>query len=107
MADLRIFLLPGDDGPAFSWEQDPGLTARGPRFAARTREWQLRARSSLPRCADEMLWTVAVISTLAITVASGVPYRAIALILAIELTGFAAGAIWARWRRRQSRNRCR
>jgi hypothetical protein len=105
MAGLRIFLLPADDGHAVSWGQDPGTIARDLRFPARTRQGQLQARSAPSRCASEMLWAVAVISTLAITVPSGIPYKAIALILAIELTGFAAGAIWARWRLRQIRNR--
>jgi hypothetical protein len=52
-----------------------------------------------------MLWAVTMISTLAITVPSGVSYVMIALILAVELAGFMAGAVSARRHRRQSRNR--
>ena len=102
MAELGIVLLPvGDDDAA----PEPGAIAWSPRFPARAREERLQGRFASPRCSGGALWAVTVISTLAITVPSGVPYRAIALILAIELTGFAAAAIWA-WRcHRQSRNR--
>jgi hypothetical protein len=103
MAELRIFLLPADDGHAASW-QDPGAIARSPRFLALTREGQLQARFAPSRRDGGMLRAVTIISTLAITVPSGVPCMAIALILAIELTGFAVGAICTRWRHRQSRS---
>jgi hypothetical protein len=104
MAELRIFLLLAGDGLAPS-ERDPGLIAWSPRFPALPREGRRQARFGPSHCSGGMLWTVTITSTLAITVASGVPYRMIALILAIELTGLAASATWARWRRRQGRNR--
>jgi hypothetical protein len=102
MADLKIILLPANEGHAVPAMQGPGV-ARGSRFA-RTREWRFKARFAPSWYSPEVLWAVTVISTLAITVPSRVSYRAIALILVIELTGFAVGAIWARRRHRRPRD---
>jgi hypothetical protein len=84
MAELRIILLPANEGHAVPARQGTGV-ARGSRFAG-------------------MLWAVTVISTLAITVPAGVSNGAIAVILVIELTGLAVGAIWARRRHRRPRD---
>jgi hypothetical protein len=105
-AELQIILLPPDDDGHAGDQGPPDIIARSLRFPARAPRGRLHAKFVIPsRNAGEMLWALTMISTLAITVPSGVSYVMIALILAVELAGFVIGAVSARRHRRQSRNR--
>ena len=103
-AELRILMLPADDPPTPE-------TAAGPpgRLAALLRRAGLDVRAGMtvpPADASDMLttirtvtWAVTVPVTIAITLPAGVPIRAVIVIVAIELAGFAIGALSPRRKR--------
>jgi hypothetical protein len=100
-AELRIVLLPADVPPAPE-------TADGPLAALLRRTgFDVRARMTVPTAdASEMLttirtvtWAVTVVVTIAITLPAGVPITAVIVIVAIEIAGFAIGALSLRRKR--------
>ena len=106
-AELRILMLPADDSPTPETAGDPP----GPLVALLRRAGlDVQAGMTVPSAnASEMLatirmwlavtWALTVLVTIAITVPAGVPIAAVIVIVAIELAGFAIGALSPRRRR--------